>query len=446
VTRVTDGWDDTAGGDEDEDWGEEEETAAGDWAEEDEPVAADWGEEDDGVAGDGRTGSVPADEPAATRRRARPTQGDEPVASRRRARPTQGNEPAASRRRSAPTQGDEPVASRRRTGPAEADPTPATARRRTGRADGDGSAAARRRTGPVQGDEAAAVDRRRARADRDESTAADRRGDWVDADGPEMPDAWRETEGWGEFSWGPEKRPPASQDRSRSVLSWVVAVVAVVVLAAGVVGLVQHHKKATSTTTGGGGTAPRASATTVPPTTTTVTTPAGDERLLDATNQVSLAVPTSWKAVPLTQSGVATQLDSLATSDPANKNLIAFDLASLVRAQVGVFAIDETAGETVFSYGNPSPTIDSLSQVPPAAFTDTLKRAGYRDVTANPVTLPIGPAEQVSAQTTLRGTAVSELFDYFVRAHRVVVFELSVRGTTLPKTLFSQIEATIAGS
>ncbi|MGH9127355.1 MAG: hypothetical protein ACRDZ8_21950 [Acidimicrobiales bacterium] len=250
---------------------------------------------------------------------------------------------------------------------------------------------------------------------------------------------------WEDFSWGPEKRSTGLLNR---VGPGVLTVVAMALLVAGIAALLVHQKKSPRTDLIAGLPPTTVSTTTVPATTTTtVTTPPGDQRLADHANHISLAVPSSWVTESLQSSSMSRQLTDVATANPTVKGILALDIESLVHAeQLGVFAVNVGGNQSVFSYSVASPGTESLSQVPSSAFTTSLKGAGDRNVSATPVHLAVGDAEQVSAQTTFEGSTLSEVFDYFVQPGRVVLIALTAKSTQLPTTTFHQIEATVAGA
>jgi hypothetical protein len=226
-----------------------------------------------------------------------------------------------------------------------------------------------------------------------------------------------------------------------------VAVVAVALLIAGIAGAVLVHPKKSPKTDVVAGLPPVTVTTTTVPatTTTTVSTPAGDQRLVDRANHISLAVPTSWVTESLQSSSMSQQLTAVAASNPSVKGIMALDIESLLHAQeLGVFAVNVSGNQSVFSYSVASPGTETLSQVPPTAFTTSLKSAGDRNVASTPVHLAVGDAEQITSQTTFEGSTLSEVFDYFVQPGRIVFVALTTKSTSLPTSTFSQIEGTVA--
>jgi hypothetical protein len=223
----------------------------------------------------------------------------------------------------------------------------------------------------------------------------------------------------GEFSWGPDRRARPAAD---SVAGALLAVVIVALLAAGAVGVAVHHKS-TSTASS-------------PP-------PAGFQRLADTTDQISVAVPPGWRAVTLTADTLRAQMQALAATDPQISVLVQAALAAVQKFQVGLFAIDETTGATVFSYGSAQPGA-KIGDFKSSDAVSQLRSGGGQNVHATLVHLPLGPGQRISVQLPVASQTVSEYLDYFVYRGRLVFLVVAVRSTQLPTALLHQIEATLA--
>ena len=192
----------------------------------------------------------------------------------------------------------------------------------------------------------------------------------------------------GDWSWGPEAR---AKPAAGSLVMVVLAAVIVALVAAGGVGVAIHHRS-----------------------TTVAVTPVGYQRVVDTADQISLAVPSRWRVVSITTGQLNSDLDSLKAAEPQLAGPLDLAEAGLTRVSPGVFAIDVATRTTVFSYGVATPGIHSVGDIPTDSVVAPFASLGAKNIKATRIHLPVGDAEQVSAELTIGSVTVSELLDYFV--------------------------------
>lgn len=219
-----------------------------------------------------------------------------------------------------------------------------------------------------------------------------------------------------DWSYAPETRPggPAGG----SIAAIFLAVVIVALLGTGVTGVAIHHRS--------------------------VATPDGYQRLVDRADHLSLAVPGSWQVPTLTAGRLSNEIQGLKTADPQVTALADLALATLQKVQLGVFALDAATKTVLFTYGADDPGARTVDPASTAQLITELDKLGAKNVQATKVHLPLGTAEQVSAQVTVAAMTVSELLDVLVAHDRVVVIVLAVRAGQPPTSLLRKINSTLA--
>ena len=159
---------------------------------------------------------------------------------------------------------------------------------------------------------------------------------------------------------------------------------------------------------------------------------------------MSLAVPAGWMILSLTRGQLIAQLQAVKAGHPELAALLDLAAASLQTIQPGVFGIDVATRTTLFSYGVDAGGIKKVSDIATSEVIAPFTSIGAQNIHATRIHLPIGDAEQVSAQLPIGTLTVTEVLDYFVLNHRVVALVLAARGSAPPTTLFHQIEQTLA--
>lgn len=211
-----------------------------------------------------------------------------------------------------------------------------------------------------------------------------------------------------------------------------LAFIILVILAGGLVGVAIHEDRAPKVGTAA--------------TTAAEPTPPGFRRISDGVDQLSIAVPNDWRTVPVTTGTLTDALKSFEAANPELKSLLDPAIAASGQYQVGTFALDSVTRTILFTFGTDVPAGTSIDDAPISDFVKAVTKLGGRNVQSKRVQLPVGKSNQLSFQLTTKGISVTEMFNIFIHANRVVFLELvapvGVDQTSLYKKVQDSLETT----
>lgn len=251
-------------------------------------------------------------------------------------------------------------------------------------------------------------------------------------------------------------RSPAAAARLQTRTVPAVAVMIGILVAAGLLGATIHHDHRHPAALGSLSSEHAAlgvpagttvtSATTVAPTTSLAPTssalPAktgpGDLVLADDVNRISVSVPAGWRALPVEASALAAALRGVTASNPQLAPLLSQPEGYAATGFLRILAVHTGAQPMVLGIiATPAPagvTLDQLAQSSVSTAQTT-----SQGVNVQRVTLPAGPALQVSLKVPFNGQFLMLTQDLLIHNGKEIVVQLGSVTSTPSDTVLNRV-------